>query len=224
MHKEPFSIKVARVAGKIEEKRLAFIFCLIVVFFALFAILSVLDIVPEAGLRADAEVSKTSLTDKGGNPSVTVSANEEPLRIVASTIGLDMPILNPESRNVEALDAALLKGAVRYPGSSLMGDSGTMFLFGHSSVVPIVHNQFYKTFNNIKKFENGDLIHVQSKNVENVYRVISVTEAAASEVRVDLTGHGKRLVLSTCDSFGGKDRRYVVEAVFVESYSLSNTP
>lgn len=224
MHNEPFSKKVAHVSGKIGEKRFAFIVCLVLVFFVLFTVLSALDLVPEAGLKADAEVSKTDLSGKDGTPSVTVVTDESPVRIVASTINLDVPILNPDSRNVDVLDTALLKGAVRYPGSSAMADSGTMFLFGHSSNVPIVHNQFYKTFNNLKNLESGDLIHVQSKNFENVYRVISVTEAPADEVRVDLTGHGKRLVLSTCDSFGGKNSRYVVEAVFVASYSLSSTP
>jgi LPXTG-site transpeptidase (sortase) family protein len=212
--KESFLKKIARVAGKINQRRYAFVFCLVFTFFILYGILSAIDFVPE---------TKAS-TAKTDDPSVDLTVNEAPTRLIASTIGLDLSVQNPPSRNIEVLDDALLAGPVHYPGSANMADSGTMFFFGHSSHLPVVHNQNFKAFNGIENLKEGDLIHVQSATEENVYSVSSVTEAPAETIRVDLTGHGKRLVLSTCNSFGGTDSRYVVEADFVASYSLSNNP
>jgi LPXTG-site transpeptidase (sortase) family protein len=205
----------------------------IVVFLVLLGIFSVVGFVPE--LKDTAEEDNTeevSLEDMDGElpddigeieASATVTGDttiSSPVRIIIDAIGVDSDILNPESRAVEVLDNALLSGVVRYPGSASVEGDGNMFLFGHSSGRPVVINPAFKVFNRIGDLEAGDIIRVVSGKKENVYRVMSTRMEEASQVRVDLGGRVKKLTLSTCNSFGSKDDRIVVEAEFIGTYLL----
>ncbi len=151
-----------------------------------------------------------------------VSVADKPTRIIIDDIGVDVAVKNPLSRDVEILDNALLYGAVRFPGSGSMIDNGNMFIFAHSSGLPNIRNQNFKAFNNIGKLTEGALIKVQNGSQENVYKVVSVRMDQASDVRVDFTNDRKRLTLATCNSFGTKQDRFIVEADFVGSYPLSS--
>ena len=149
-----------------------------------------------------------------------VQTAEMPVRVIAKTIGLDNTVLNPESTEVAELDAALLKGTVRYPTSALLGVDGTMLIFGHSSYLPIVRNKNYKAFNGIQKLKAGDTVSIYSSTREYRYSVVGVRLANADEDVVELPANGKYLALLTCDSFGTKSDRFVVTADFVGAYEL----
>jgi LPXTG-site transpeptidase (sortase) family protein len=135
-----------------------------------------------------------------------------PDRLVASSIGLDTTIVNPRSRDYTVLDNALLEGAVYYPGSGYLGDTSNLLLFGHSSFLPIVRNQNYRVFNNIKNLQVGDEIEVYSRGEKFVYVVTSTTLAREDEIRVNFGAETPMITLATCNSFGAKEDRYVVEA------------
>lgn len=145
---------------------------------------------------------------------------ETPVRIEAKSIGLNKDVFNPDSTDVEVLDAALLKGTVRYPQSALLGTDGTVLIFGHSSYLPIVRNQNYKAFNGIQNLKVGETISVYSATAEYRYTVSSVRMANAKEDVVELPATGKFLTLVTCDSFGTKSDRFVVTASFEGAYAL----
>lgn len=143
-----------------------------------------------------------------------------PTRIVIEDVSITLPVLNPESTEVAALDAALHDGVVRYPLSAHMNEAGNIFIFGHSSHLPVVKNQMYKAFNGIEELQTGDTIKLEGANAGSVethlYRVVSVRKTNTEEALIDLSNNGtRRLTLSTCDSFGGKSSRWVVEAEFV---------
>jgi len=95
-----------------------------------------------------------------------------------------------------------------------------MFLFGHSSFLPVVSNQNFRAFNNLEKVKTGELIRVESSDEVHVYRVTEVRLVNADEALVELSGTEKRLVLSTCNSFGDPGERFMVEADFVGSFAL----
>ena len=158
-------------------------------------------------------------------PSHTVQETatpESPVRVVAKNIGLDVAVVNPSSTNVATLDQALTSGAVRYPTSAMLGVRGTVLLFGHSSYLPVVYHQYYKTFNKIQDLHVGAIVSVYSSGTEYRYAVSGVRVANATEDVVELSTTGKRLVLVTCDSFSQKTSRFVVTADFVGTYSLAN--
>lgn len=139
-----------------------------------------------------------------------------PDRLVVKSLGIDLPVSNPQTRDIAALDTELQTSSVRYPDSAKLGEQGgNVLLFGHSSRLPIVRNQFYKAFNGIETLNNGDLIQAYSGNEVYDYRVTRVYQANATDDRIPLDVEGQRLTLLTCDSFGKKSDRWVVEAEFV---------
>ena len=96
-----------------------------------------------------------------------------------------------------------------------------MLLFGHSSRLPVVRNQLYKAFNNIETLKDGDVIYVQSGSETYTYRVTNVYQASATDDKIALAVDGHRLTLLTCDSFGSKNDRWVVEAEFTGKKSAT---
>lgn len=156
-------------------------------------------------------------------PVAQAPENKElPVRIVAKSIGLDQKIVNPASTEVEVLDQALENGAVRYPTSAMLGENGTVALFGHSSYLPVVYHQYYKTFNGIQNLQPGQTVSVYSGDTEYRYSVANVRIADANEDVVELPTDAKYLALWTCDSFAKKTNRFVVTANFVGAYPISN--
>jgi len=178
---------------------------------------------------SDRAVALSNVPELGGEQGrVSVSSRivepvSAPKRLVIKGVSIDLPVLNPESTDIGVLDEALTRGTVRYPTSARLGEDGNVFIFGHSSGLPVVRNQMYKALNGIESLESGDTISVFGNGREYLYRVTSVRLTEASEVLVDLsTSGGKRLTLSTCNSFGSKSERWVVEAEFVSSFVASS--
>ena len=129
-------------------------------------------------------------------------------------------IQNPKGRAVAELDKALLTGAVRHPDSADFKNTGNMFLFGHSSYLPHVFNKNFQAFNDIQKLVWGDIIRVQSSDTEYRYRVNNVYKTKAGDAEVTLDHARAKLTLVTCNSFGSKDERFVVEAELFETKSI----
>ena len=140
-----------------------------------------------------------------------------PNHIKISKIGVDVSVSNPDSDSVEILDEYLKKGSVHYPGSGSLA-SGNMFLFAHSTGFKVVQNQAYKAFNNLKDLSFGDVILVSGENGKiYTYKVSSVKLATDKDVLVRFDNSTHMLTLSTCNTFGQKSERYVVEAYFDSS-------
>lgn len=149
-----------------------------------------------------------------GSNGATADHYDLPVRITIPSVAVDGVVKNPTSTNVDILDDSLKLGAVRYPGSGVPG-LGNMFIFGHSTGFSIVQNQAYKVFNNIKKAKEGSEVFVYAGKNIYIYKVTSVKEVNKDNTLVTFDSKGPaRLTLSTCDSFGSKSDRFVVEAVF----------
>jgi LPXTG-site transpeptidase (sortase) family protein len=191
----------------------AFLITFVLLFAATYGFLAVVDALPENG--SGTHSTSHIATQVSGTP-------ESPIRIKALDIGLDANVTNPKTTDVDALDAALEEGAVRYPTSALLGQEGTVLLFGHSSYLPVVYHQYYKTFNKIQTLTKGEIVSVYSGTTEYRYAIMNVRVADASEDVVELPQTGKHLVLVTCDSFKSKSSRFVVTADLVGTYSLAN--
>jgi LPXTG-site transpeptidase (sortase) family protein len=95
-----------------------------------------------------------------------------------------------------------------------------MFLLGHSSYLPTVNNKNFQALNGIQKLEWGDTIRVQSEETEYLYRVQKVYEVKASAASADIEWGKAKIILVTCNSFGSKDDRFVVEGYLIKSYPI----
>jgi LPXTG-site transpeptidase (sortase) family protein len=152
--------------------------------------------------------------DPAAEPVEVFVAPVLPNSIFIPATGKTIPVLNPNSRSVADLDAALLNGVVRHPDSATLESEGNVFILGHSSYLPNVFNEYFQAFNGIQDLEWGDEILVTANGETYVYVVDRVFEARASEVTIPLVDTGRRLTLATCDSFGSVEDRFIVEASF----------
>ena len=147
----------------------------------------------------------------GGDDSPSVYTR--PNRVYIPSVDIDTVVTQPENSNVSVLDQFLQKGAVHYPGSGTV-ESGNMFIFGHSTNWAVVRNQAYKTFNGLENLQKGDEIFVESGGETYAYEVEYVELVDENEALIDLSGNSKRLTISTCNSFGEKQERWVAHANF----------
>lgn len=145
-----------------------------------------------------------------------------PVSIVFDSLGgHTVSVSNPVSKEISVLDQALLSGAVRHPDSADFADKeGNVFILGHSSYLPNVFNKSFQAFNGIQELTWGDLVRVRSTDAEYVYRVDRVYKAQASDVQVPVNTGEPKLTLATCNSFGSKDDRFIVEATLVDTKNL----
>lgn len=209
------------VFTEVWRHRGAFLAAFFVAFLLSYGALVIIDFVPEA------PEDEPVLGPVAEEPAVEepepepVSVDPYPVRIVIDALDREVKVLNPESDTIAALDTALLSGAVRHPDSADLNDGGTMFLFGHSSYLPNVYNKNFQAFNGLQKLVWGDTIRVQSSDTEYVYSVEKVYKTSATEATVALDHSSAKLVLVTCNSFGSKDDRFVVEAKLVETKSIA---
>lgn len=207
----------------LSDMRFTFSISFGLVFFASFSVLHTVGLTPEVKQHAQTNdagvVREVRASDEGVRGSALVS-DPTPTRITVPSVGIKVSVNTPESRDIDVLDEALLTGAVHYPGSGNLFDETNMFLFGHSSFLPTVNNESFRAFNNLQKVKKGEYIHVASSDAINTYRVDAVKLVAAEEALVPLGGNEKKLILSTCNSFGDPGDRYIVEASFVETRAL----
>jgi LPXTG-site transpeptidase (sortase) family protein len=216
-------------------RKVSFLVTFFFVYMLSFAFLSWLDVIPEPKTSipkdvVETPVETTEVTDTdlvvveeaAHEPSeAVIDSPVYPDTIIIDSLDRTVSVLNPTSREVADLDAALLYGIVRHPDSATLEQPGTVFLLGHSSYLPNVMNKNFQAFNGIQTLKFGDTIRVQAGEQEYTYRVDRVYRAKADEVTVPIAGDVKRLVLATCNSFGKIDDRYIVEADLVEVQKLA---
>lgn len=189
-----------------------------------------IDFVPEAPEEANnaPEAVDTADTIATTTPSVDEAPEADsawgdpfPITITIDRLGKTVTVLNPSSRSIADLDTALLKGAVRHPDSGDLNDiKGNMLILGHSSYLKNVFNKNYQAFNDIQKLVWGDTIRLRSRDTEYIYRVDKVYEAKASAVSIPTASTEQKLTLSTCDTFGAKEDRFIVEATLISKNAL----
>lgn len=215
-----------QLVDAILKRKVSFLIAFFCVFILSYAFLAWVDFLPEL-VKKEAAVENNS-------PVEVVSAEITPLVEEAAPVveevvqpvfpelltidALDrkVSILNPVSREVADLDAALLSGLVRHPDSATLEQSGTVFILGHSSYLPVVRNKNFQALNGIQNLKWGDIITLTAGDEDYVYRVDKVYRAKASDVTVPIAGPVQRLYLATCNSFGSTDDRYIVEADLIE--------
>lgn len=168
-----------------------------------------------------ADLPELGDTDTTAVPAATTTAPRFegvlPKHIAIPAVNIDLPIQNPSTKNVDALDALLVNGPARYVESAKLGVDGNVLIFAHSSHLPIVHNKMFQAFNNIPNLKSGDLITVTGADgVDYLYSVTSVEKADTNDgTKIDLAVGGKKLTLVTCDTLTGKSARYILTADYV---------
>ncbi len=186
------------------------------IFTVTYTVLLIIGLVPRQ-FEGTQNVFQVIPLDKTSEPVSTEDTDKNliPQHVEIPKIGVDSVIQFPSNIDVATLDTALAKGAVYYPGSGTL-QSGNLFLFGHSTNWKVVNNQAYKTFNDLEKLVKGDKIILTSGDKKYTYTVTTVRRAADDDVLVEFNKGDRMITISTCDTFGKKQDRWVVEAEFEE--------
>ena len=224
--------KLEHIIDQIMANKLAFLVAFFFIFTVSYGILYALDFYPEpvtSKTATSTTVVATTTTPIIATPATTtatdttsdIGSDTLPLTLLIPALGRTVPVLNPSSNSVAALDAALLKGVIRHPDSATLAVEGNMFILGHSSYLPTVHNRNFQAFNGIQNLKWGDTITLNSNNTAYTYKVEKSYKVRASGYTVPVAGKGKTLTLVTCNSFGSTDDRYVVEATLVSTKALN---
>jgi len=192
----------------------------IVIFFLALSAADSVGLVPEylddSGPVAPAVSNESQLSGEAGATKTML-----PERIIIPDIGLDLPVQNPDTRDIHALDEFLKAGPARYVDSARLGEPGNILIFAHSSRLPVVRNTMYKAFNDVHKLEKGDTITLTARGKSYVYAVESVRQVSATNTEIDMSrGSGSRLTLVTCDTLTSKDARFVLEARLVGTFKI----
>jgi len=201
----------------------AFLAAFVVIFFLTLSAADSVGFVPyyiDGTEPSHARLALNDLPELGEETEPAEAEGVLPSRIRINAIDLDLKVSNPSTRDLEELDAVLKSGPARYVDSAKLGEKGNVLIFGHSSHLPVVHNQMYKAFNKIPDLEAGDTISIEGGGKEFVYQVTSVTQVDAEEGIIDLSKEGNKLTIVTCDTLTGKSSRFVLEAELVGSYDL----
>lgn len=204
------------------ENKVTFFFVSMGVAAITFGFFWIIDFLPEAPQEA---MNQTAQEEVSKDEIKEIAEVKEPLpiSIYFKSLNREVSVLNPQESTVAALDAALLKGVVRHPDSADFKNKGTIVLLGHSSYLPTVRNKNFQAFNGIQKLNVGEEVIMRSKDIEYVYRIDRVYEAKASTAEVPLQFEEAKLVLVTCNTFGAKEDRHIVEATLVETRMLEKT-
>jgi LPXTG-site transpeptidase (sortase) family protein len=146
----------------------------------------------------------------------------KPTAIIIPAIDMNLPVQNPTTRDLTALDALLTNGPARYVDSAKLGERGNVIIFAHSSHLPVVHNQMYKAFNRVPELTAGDTITIVGDDGQKyLYSVLSVRKADVSDATIDLSPRvGTKLTLVTCDTLTGKSARFILEADFIGTVEI----
>ncbi len=148
------------------------------------------------------------------------TAAELPRRLIIESLDIDLNVVNPTTTDIAVLDKELMNGAVRYPTSGVLGENGkNIVIFGHSARIPGYYGM-YRAFNDIEQLTEGETVALQGSGKEYVYRVSRVYKKDANTDEIALGANNNKLTLVTCDGFGKKSDRWIVEADFIGAYDL----
>jgi len=202
---------------KMSIKKGTFFFVVLIgVFVLTFSVLYFIGLVPNYFKPETAQDIAGDFYDLPENDQVLPDTFTRPDRVIIEKVGIDAKISKPSTVNVNVLDDLLRQGAVYYPGSGTI-EQGNIFLFGHSTNWAVVQNQAYKTFNGLEKLKKGDEIVLESGGENFIYKVTDVELVDADNALVEFNNSGQTLTISTCNTFGEKQERWVVQAVLTKN-------
>jgi LPXTG-site transpeptidase (sortase) family protein len=220
-----FSQIINTIYEEVKANKWPFLAVFFVIVFLTYSFLVLIDFIPEpvtqeANAEVEEELEEEEVPEEEPEPVVEEVTEVLPIKLIIDKLDREVVVLNPESREIADLDAALLSGVVRHPDSADFSDPGNIFILGHSSYLPTVFNKSFQALNGIQDLTWGDTVRLQSADTEYVYRVQKVYKAKASDIVVPFTPGKANLTLATCNSFGSKDDRFIVEAQLLESKAL----
>lgn len=121
--------------------------------------------------------------------------------------------INVNGDNEEEYNKALETGVAHIAGSSLLGQAGNVFIFGHSSFYFYASGDYKSVFRDLDKLKVGDEIRIKSNLKEYNYKVMDIKVVSPEEVEViKPKNEAKTLTLMTCTPLYTSLKRLIIVA------------
>lgn len=143
-------------------------------------------------------------------PSSTATLISAESKLIIPQIQVNAPIVwNVADENITQ---NLEKGVVHYKGTALPGQTGNIFITGHSSYYPWASGDYKEVFALLGKLQLNDKIYLQSNGKNYVYEVVNIKTVSPDDLSVLNATPTKTLTLMTCVPVGTNLRRLIVTA------------
>lgn len=162
---------------------------------------------PTVPIGSSAQCGKPIPYDGAGNPTLICDNY-----IYIPRIRVAAPIVRPASTDDGTINAELLKGVLKYPGTAEPGEKGNVFLTGHSSYYWWKQSDYKTVFSLVPELVGGDEIIVYSKGVRYIYKVSEIRTVGPTAVDVMRPTPDPVVTLSTCVPVGTSYQRRIVRA------------
>lgn len=138
--------------------------------------------------------------------------------IIIEKIGVNAPVI----KNVSVSDEskyfeALKKGVAHAEGKSLPGETGNVYLFAHSSIEFWKMGPYATVFNQLRRLEKGDKIHMIYNGAIYNYEVLDKNIVSGFDTTPYESNYNAKsiLTLQTCDPPGTTLNRLIVRAALI---------
>ena len=132
--------------------------------------------------------------------------------LVISKIGVNTSVTpNVDLNDQVRAETILEKNVAHALGSSLPGQKGTTFLYGHSAFLNILGSEQNSVFYLLDKLEKGDEVDLFYNGYRYLYSVTDTKITEPEDISFLLNGK-EQLVLQTCWPLGTNLKRFVVIA------------
>lgn len=139
-----------------------------------------------------------------------------PENLVIPSLGIEAPVVISQSSNEIALQKDLENGVIYLPGSSKLGEKGTMVIMGHSSAYPWYKGSYGSIFALLNKLNLNDEIRVFSKNKQYTYRVTEKQIKAPKDLIFETQKDEAILYLVSCWPVNTAWKRIVVKTQSID--------
>jgi LPXTG-site transpeptidase (sortase) family protein len=137
---------------------------------------------------------------------------------------ITIPSINAQSPIIKEVDPwnesvykkALQKGVAHAKGTALPGQSGTIFLFAHSSALPWEITRVNTAFFRLGKVKNGETVYIDENKIRRTYKIREIKEVWPNEVNYLINTKKDQLILQTCTPIGTSLKRLLVFAEEVD--------
>lgn len=141
----------------------------------------------------------------------------EPDMLSIENLGIYAPVNYVSDKTEKVFQAALANGVVHYPGTALPGQTGNVYIFGHSSDLPWSQGRYKTVFALLPRIRKGDKIFLSnSAGKVFTYAVTNAFVASADDLKyLDPVNSKKILTLQTSWPIGTALKRYIVQAELI---------
>jgi len=133
-------------------------------------------------------------------------------KLAIPTIGVEAPIVLPESIDEYTLQRALEKGVIYWPESDLPDEEGVVIILGHSSAYPWYQGNYGSVFSLLNRLEKGDEIFLFSEDKKYVYQVIEKEIQMPEDLNIKKEKGKSTLYLISCWPIKTTWKRIAVQA------------